>query len=118
MTRETSIEAFNKIKENGLLSEKRLRVYEILFNNGPLIGADVSKIYSAKFGMVSKSETVRNRLTELRNAGVVKEVGKSFDKHTGMKVILWDVTKHLPERPSLNKERKETCPYCGGAGTV
>lgn len=113
MVRETSIEAFKIILENGLLSEKRQRVYEILYEHGPLIGAQVAELYKRKYGRTSASETIRNRITELRDLGVVKECGKSFDSNTGMKVILWDVTAGLPKK---QKEEKHPCPHCDGKG--
>ena len=116
MIRKTSIEAYHTIKENGLLSEKRQRVYEILFNHGPLIGAEVAEIYKRKFGRTAASETIRNRLTELRNAGVVSEVGRSIDSNTAMKVILWDVTDKLPIKPGKTKITK--CEHCDEKGFI
>lgn len=116
VVRQTSIEAFNTIKEKGLLSEKRFRVYAILFEFGPLIGSEVSKIYKAGYGQGSNSETVRNRLTELRNLGCIKEVGFAIDPITGMNVIKWDVTARLPMK--LDKPKKVKCPHCNGRGHI
>lgn len=114
--RETSAAAYETIKENGLLSEKRFRVYSILFHNGPLIGSEVARIYKELYGRTSNSETIRNRLTELRDSGAAFEAGRAIDKNTGMKVILWDVTSKLPVRPE--KMRKEKCEHCDGKGFV
>jgi hypothetical protein len=94
--RDTSIEAYKAITENGMLSDRRWRVYDILFHNGPLIGARVAELYYFQYGRTSASETIRNRLTELRDMGVVRETGKTFDPNTGMTVIVWDVTSKLP----------------------
>lgn len=106
MVRETSIKSYNTIKDNGLLSEKRWRVYDIVFNHGPLIGSKAAFIYKGKYGFGSNSETIRNRLTELRNMGVVREVGKALDQDTGMTVILWDVTKSVPIKFDVPKKTK------------
>jgi DNA-binding Lrp family transcriptional regulator len=114
MIRDTSVEAFNTIKANGLLSEKRERVYRILYTFGPLIGSEVSQKYTDLFGKTSASETIRNRLTELRDLGVVKEIGKQLDSKTGMKVILWDVTSSLPKP----KPKREKCQCCNGKGYI
>ena len=116
MVRETSIEAYNTIKENGLLSERRWRVYDIVYTHGPIIGSMVADYYRKKYGRTSASETIRNRLTELRDMGSIKEIGKSLDHNTGMKVILWDVTAKLPVK--LDKKHKQDCPLCNGKGWI
>ncbi len=113
MARETSIQAFNTIKENGLLSERRWRVYEILFKHGPMIGSQVAEAYREIYGRTSNSETVRNRLTELRDMGCVAEMGKTIDEKTGMSVIQWDVTKRVPVKVDKSKHK---CPTCKGKG--
>ena len=112
MIRETSIEAFNEIKNNGLLSERRQRVYEIIFKLGAMSGAQVANEYYKRYGRTSASETIRNRITELRDMGVVKEVGKMLDVNTGMSVIKWEITNKLPTK--LKKKTK--CTHCKGTG--
>lgn len=94
--RQTSLDAYNKIKTNGLLSQRRFDVYEIIFVHGPLTGAAVADKFYADRKQITRSENVRNRITELRDMGVVKEVGFQTDTATGMRVILWDVTDNLP----------------------
>ena len=97
MVRETSIEIYNQIRSNGLLSKKRWKVYTILFDNGPLTGGELAKIYSKKFGDESRfSESVRNRLTELKEVGTVKHLTSRACAVTGNKSIVWEVTKNLP----------------------
>lgn len=112
--RETSIEAFRTIEENGLLSKRRLQVYKLLFDHGPATGAQVARAYNAAFGRTSASETIRNRITELRDMGCVKEVGIVLDEQTGMKVTLWDVTRNLPTK--FEKSKRHKCPTCKGKG--
>ena len=118
MTRETSREAYHKIKDQGLLSQKRWQVYDILFAIGPATGSQVASEYRKRYGRTSNSETVRNRLTELRDAEVVKEVGRTNDQHTGMSVLQWDVTSKLPIKLIRNKKPKQMCLICGGKGWV
>lgn len=107
MVRETSVEAYRAIVDNGMLSRRRLQVYEILYQNGPLAGAQVAYLFAQRHGKTSRSETVRNRITELRDLGVVKEVGWTVDPNTKMRVIQWDVTSKLPgaekKKPSKRK---------------
>lgn len=111
MTRKTSIEAYNKIKENGLLSKRRFQVYEYLYKNGPCIARQIHKDL-AVFG--TNVSGYMGRLSELRDAGVVAEVGKVVDKETGHKVLLWDVTKNLPVK--LEKPKRIKCKVCNGKG--
>lgn len=86
---QNSINAFNHIKKNGLLSDKRLKVYHIIMSHPEgLTGAQVSKIYKANYPSSEHSESIRNRITELRDMGVLDEVGNvecEFSKRTVMK---------------------------------
>lgn len=109
--RQTSAEAYNAIKENGLLSKFRWATYDFLFHNGPLttrgVHAGVKQI-AKDVGIVS------SRLTELREMGVVREVGLKVCDTTGMTVTLWDVTAKLPMK--LKRPIKILCRHCNGKG--
>jgi uncharacterized protein YwgA len=100
----TSAIAYRTIKDSGLLSEMRWRVYDILYHHGPLLGSQVSALYKRDHLTTSYSETVRNRITELRDLGVVIEVGHAIDPITKMSAILWDVTDQLPQKKLEKKE--------------
>jgi len=94
MTRRTSVSAYREIEANGLLSKRRLEVYECLFKDGPLTGAQVAvKIRRPN----QVSETVRNRITELVKLGVAYEVKEVDCPVTHRQVILFDVTERLPK---------------------
>lgn len=113
MTRQTSIDAFNEIVANGLLSERRFQVYEILFRDGPLTANQVINIFKIKHPMLNTG-AVTTRLSELRNAGVVMELGEIECPVTGNNVIQWDVTGNLPRKvikPTIIK-----CKHCKGVG--
>lgn len=104
MVRNTSIEVYRRIEEEGLLSKRRFQVYSVLFKHGPLTGTQLSKIVRANFGDWSMSETIRNRLTELRDQGVVDELGKVECPVNGNEVILWDVNSNLPKELPKNMD--------------
>ena len=115
MIRETSIEAFNKIKENGLLSVRRMQVYEVLFHDGPLTQNEAHKLLW-KLGIRTEKQSITPRFNELYQVGVIKEVGKKVCSVTGNNCILWDVTKNLPvkfEKPIVHK-----CSACNGTGKI
>ena len=94
MSRQTSLEVYREITDNGLLSKKRLEVYKYIFNHGPCTGSQVQR---ALKNNSSVSESVRNRITELVYAGIVSEIGTVIDPITGRNVLQFDVTNRLPK---------------------
>jgi hypothetical protein len=101
VTRSTSIEAYNTIKDNGLLSKLRWEVYSTIYDYGPLTARQTIKILN-KGKQPGDRGSYNSRFAELRTLGVLEEVGKTFCEVTGHKVILWDVTSGLPKK--LKKE--------------
>ena len=95
MTRQTSIAAYNKIKSDGLLSKRRLEVYQILYKFGPLTAHEVVNIARSKYPKANQTG-FNARLSELRTMTVVDEVGEKADKVSGHLNILWDVNSNLP----------------------
>jgi DNA-binding transcriptional regulator YhcF (GntR family) len=105
MTQRTSIETYYEIKNSGLLSEKRWKVYDIFYQmNRPLTGAEVSQIYKANYPSSQHSETIRNRITELKEMGLLAEFEMVDCTFTGRKVYTFVTTNNLPEK----LEKKET----------
>lgn len=104
-TRQTSIEAFRQIKESGLLSERRLQVYEALFRHGPCTSGELfARALVGKTNLSVMTQS-RARFTELRDLGVIREVGVKKCTATGRNAIVWDVTGGLP-RKVAKKESK------------
>ena len=107
-TRQTSIDCYRQIKSEGLLSKRRLQVFEILLENGCLTGTEISILFKRKHFSSNHSEGIRNRITELFDRGVVYEKGIVECKSTGRKVIQWDLTDKLPIKiKSSNKTKKQ-----------
>lgn len=95
-TRQTSIDCYNQIRAEGLLSKRRLEVYEYLFNHGPMtMGELFSKIPQSK--NVSQA-SITPRFAELRDFGVIYEKCVRECKVTGRTVIEWDLTNKLPQK--------------------
>ena len=109
MIRETSIAVYHEIEATGLLSRKRSEVLKIIAENGPLTGAQVSRLHGQIHGTNTVSETVRNRITELCDYGVVEEKDKGPCPITGREVIIWDLTGNMPVKPKkiTFRERKK-----------
>ena len=108
MARRTSLEAWRAINQNGLLSKRRLEVYNVVFDFGPLTSAEAFRILNQNkpMGAITSS---RARFTELRDAGVFYEVRERFCNATGRLAIEWDVTENLPiKKKSENASNART----------
>lgn len=95
VVRETSLEAYLSIKESGKLSARRWEAYDATFNHGPLTSNEAF-LYSPLRGNPNYRHNTNARMTELREMGVVKELGKVVCPVTGQLAILWDVTNRVP----------------------
>ena len=103
MIRETSKEAYHKM--SSLLSKRRFQVYECLYLFGPMTQMETF----VKLQHVSQ-HSVTPRFAELRDMGVIREVGERECTVTGINVILWDVTSNLPgplHKPKSKRELKK-----------
>jgi hypothetical protein len=98
--RKTSIEAYKQITASGLLSRRRMEVYEILFHHGPLTAHGVVE-FARSFAPSANQTSFNARLSELKRLGVVQEVGYKDDVVSGHKCILWDVNDQLPDASKL-----------------
>ena len=104
-TRQTSIDCYNEIKSEGLLSRRRMQVYEAIYNSAPCTSAEaMTNILKMNGDVLSQS---RARFTELREQGVIYERGIRECKLTGRKAIEWDLTDRLPMNINVLKQYKE-----------
>ena len=94
--RRTSIMVYNQILNNGLLSEKRMQVYQIIYDKGQLTGSQVAEIFKSKHPSSQHSESIRNRITELVKQGAVEIVGTAPCPITKNTVSLFETTDNLP----------------------
>jgi hypothetical protein len=97
MVQTTSIETYHAIKNSGLISEKRLKVFDIFYQNpNGLTGAEVSEIYRKENPTSQHSETIRNRITELVQMGVLDEVGVVECQYSKRNVMKWRCIDKMP----------------------
>lgn len=114
MIRQTSVDAYNMIKENGLLSQRRFEVYDVLFNHGPLTqGETCDKITP---GWKRSNQSYTPRFAELKKLGVIIEIGERECSITGRKALSWDVTDKLPLK--FEKPTRHKCNMCDGKGYI
>ena len=105
-TRQTSIDCYNQIKQEGLLSTMRFKVYEAILKNAPCTSAEVLSTMLSKNSAITSS---RARFTELRELGVIYEVQNRKCTITGRTSIEWDVTDRLPiniKNPNKTKKQR------------
>ena len=92
-TRQTSIDCYNEIKKQGLLSKRRFEVYEALLYSAPCTSSEAIRNANTTFGVFG----VSSRFTELRDLGAIYEKGVKKCSITGRNVIEWDLTDRLPQ---------------------
>ena len=95
MTRQTSLEAYERIKREGLLSKMRLAVYGCLYEHGPLTASEVDE----RLVEPGKRPHASKRLTELEALGVAVRVEVRACRVTGNRAQAWDVNADLPSTP-------------------
>ena len=88
MTRDTSIDAYREIEENGLLGKRAWEVYQFLSKNGP---CTAKHIIVGLMGPTQNSGGYTTRLSELKKKGVVRETGKVTCEYSGFRVFQWEV---------------------------
>lgn len=104
--RETSLEAYWAIREQGLLSMRRFEVYDVVFNHGPISADDVFKRLK-EANACNRASSLTPRFAELKNFGVIFEYDQQKNQDTGMPNIRWKVTGKLPEKPLKRESSKE-----------
>jgi len=91
-TRQTSIDCYNQIKKEGLLSKRRLQVLEGMLSESPCTAGELEQYMNRAFNIRGGWK----QLSVLREQKVVYERGVRECKVTGRNVIEWDLTDNLP----------------------
>jgi Fe2+ or Zn2+ uptake regulation protein len=108
MVQTTSIETYHAIKNSELISEKRLKVFDIFYQNPQgLTGAELSEIFRKNNPTSQHSETIRNRITELVQMGVLAEVGVVVCQFSKRRVMKWRCVDMMPIPLEKKVTRKE-----------
>lgn len=102
--RQTSIDCYNQIKAEGLLSKRRLEVYEAILKSAPCSSGEAFSKMLTSSNVISQS---RARFTELRELGVIYEVGVKKCSITNRNVIEWDLTDNIPFELEKNKSKSK-----------
>lgn len=103
-TRQTSIEAYTKAKESGLLSELRLKVYEMLCLHGQLTANEV-RIHASQHNV--NSGVFSTRFSELERMGVIKAIGTRKCSVSGHNALVWEITGDMPKKFDRGETRSQ-----------
>ena len=101
--RQTSIDCYNQIKEQGLLSNMRFKVYEAILKEAPCTASEVQHSINYNNG----GRDCMKRISELRDRGVICEVRTRECRITGKNVIEWDLTDRLPVNVKSSNKTKQ-----------
>jgi phage-related protein len=96
--RQTSIDCYNQIKAEGLLSKLRLRTLYAMIHSAPCTAGELQDYIDKNKIQVKHAWKL---LSQLRDLGVVCEKTERNCKITGRVVIEWDITDQLPKNKKL-----------------
>ena len=102
--RQTSIDCYNQIKANGLLSDLRLLTYHAMLNSAPCTAGELQKYIELNEIKVKHSWKL---LSQLRDLGVIYEKGTKKCTITGKTAIEWDLTDKLPIKLETSANTKK-----------
>jgi hypothetical protein len=100
---QTSVDAYKTITDSGLLSRKRMEVYEEIYKFQPIsINTLIRNLCVTGYNTGS----ITGRISELQRLGVIAAWGTEIAP-TGHEVILWKTTDQLPGKIPKKPTRKQ-----------
>jgi len=96
--RKTSIDCYNQIKSEGLLSKLRLMTYNAMLYSAPCTAGELQEFIEKNSIGVKHAWKL---LSQLRDLGVVYEKRERLCSITGRNVIEWDLTDELPTNTKM-----------------
>lgn len=114
MIRQTSVDAFNAIKAEGLLPELQFIVYEALLKYGPCTANELVWQMKANGNAIKSRDYFAQRLSELLKKGVAATLPKRPCTVTNRMAMVWVVTNKLPVK--FEKPERHKCKACDGKG--
>ena len=93
--RQTSVEAYNQIRDEGLLSKLQFEVYDAIYQNGPLTQGELWK----RCFPSTQRHNIAPRCAELQEMGVYEVIATQPD-----------LTAFMPKRPVRTTEQSPALP--------
>lgn len=103
MTRETSVDVYNQIKDEGLLGNLQMSVYTALRGKEPMTQGECAAWLFPSF----QRHDIAPRFAELKRFGVLKECGKRPCRVTGRVCYVWQLTESVAMKPSKGPTKNQ-----------
>jgi len=113
VVRDTSIKTYYEIIEEGLLGERQVEVYELLYQKPDLTDREITAELHQ-----SDPNYARPRRKELLDMGLIESSGKRKCSITHREVYQWRVLENAPYKKPIKKTDNIQCPTCEGRGWV
>jgi hypothetical protein len=94
---DTSVQAYAQLASSGELSKLQTEVYQCLKANGPLTQGETW----SKFFSTYQRHDICPRFAELKNSGLIKEIGKRKCGLTKRLVLIWATSDYIA--PDFNR---------------
>lgn len=107
MTRPTSAENYQLIKDNGLLGKRQWQVYDCVYRAGPMTQSEAWVWILNNSGERPQQRSISPRFAELEAKGVLATVGERPCNVTGKTATVWEVTAALPSPPEKRPSIKD-----------
>jgi len=111
--RDTSIKTYYEIIDEGLLGERQVEVYELLYKKSDLTDREIT----AELHQTDPNYA-RPRRKELLDMGLIESSGKRKCSITHREVYQWRIVDNAPYKKLVGKKDKIQCPMCEGRGWV
>jgi hypothetical protein len=92
MTQNTSINAYNTIKGNGLLGKLQFEVYDVIVHYGPITQGETWSVHFQD----RQRHDIGPRFAELEKKGVIARIGERACGYTGVDSYIYVATENLP----------------------
>lgn len=106
MTRQTSIDSYNALKNSKALGAKQWHVYEMLYHYGPLTSNETAEKLRT-MGVVRNKPSVTPRFAELSDMKLIAAVGTRLCTVSGRNNVIWDVTNASAPVPRVRKPSRK-----------
>lgn len=113
MVRDTSIKTYYQIKEEGLIGDRQIEVYELLMKMPNLTDREITIHLHQQ-----DPNYARPRRKELLDMGLIESSGKRKCSITHRIVYQWRILEKVAYKKLLKKKDKTQCPMCEGKGYV
>ena len=98
MTRETSLEVYERLEASGLLSKKRLEVFGYVCRNPLCTALDAEEALHPR-----NRSTVNARFSELVKMGLIREVPGEYKVQHGNRRLIYEITGSTTPTPLVKK---------------